>query len=358
MLNGTFELRRFQEKKGVLYAVGRLTGVLGTQLVNERVMLPVTSATNPPPEEAQGLMQPVPTPGACDILTLGLGPLDLDLLGLRVALDPVNLLIEAIPGAGNLLGNLLCGVAGLLDGGLGSGLGGLLAGLLDAIADLLNGLLGGCDPYLAGVSSAHAADDTSAITSATAAGWVNGPKWSSSLHHDQASGRQLLGDRGAIAAGADVSMRPLTIGDRDVQPGEQLERVVLAAAVERGRLRLASALQPHALGIGLEAVADVGVEGRRVERVQRWLRRVVGDRRLDRGNTSRRRRAPTAGELTWAGSPIVICGGGTIGSNSTRARNRPGWACAAMTSVAPPIEWPKPTNPSPSASATAVVSSP
>ncbi len=142
MFNGTFELRRFQEKKGVLYAVGRLTGVLGTQLVNERVMLPVTSATNPPPEEAQGLMQPVPTPGACDILTLGLGPLDLDLLGLRVALDPVNLLIEAIPGAGNLLGNLLCGVAGLLDGGLGSGLGGLLAGLLDAIADLLNGLLG------------------------------------------------------------------------------------------------------------------------------------------------------------------------------------------------------------------------
>ena len=146
VFNGTFELRRFQEKKGVLYAVGRLTGVLGTQLVNQRVLLPVTSASNPVPEDAQGLMQglmqPVPTPGACDILTLGLGPLDLDLLGLRVALDPVNLLIEAIPGAGNLLGNLLCGVAGLLDGGLGSGLGGLLTGLLDAIADLLNGLLG------------------------------------------------------------------------------------------------------------------------------------------------------------------------------------------------------------------------
>ena len=140
--NGTFDVRRFQAKKGVLYAVGRLTGVLGTQLVNERVMLPVTAASNPAPEGPEGLMQPVPTPGACDILTLGLGPLDLDLLGLRVALDPVNLLIEAIPGAGNLLGNLLCGVAGLLDGGLGGGLGGLLQGLLDAIADLLNGLLG------------------------------------------------------------------------------------------------------------------------------------------------------------------------------------------------------------------------
>jgi hypothetical protein len=140
--NGTFQLRRLREKQGVLYAVGNLSGVLGTQLVNQRVLLPVTGASNPVPEEAQGFRQPVPTPGACDILTLALGPLDLDLLGLRVALDEVNLLIEAIPGAGNLLGNLLCGVAGLLDGGLGSGLGGLLQGLLDAIADLLNGLLG------------------------------------------------------------------------------------------------------------------------------------------------------------------------------------------------------------------------
>jgi hypothetical protein len=58
-------------------------------------------------------------------------------------LDPVNLLIEAIPGAGNLLGNLLCGVAGLLDGGLlGGGLGNLLRNLLGNIATLLNGLLG------------------------------------------------------------------------------------------------------------------------------------------------------------------------------------------------------------------------
>jgi hypothetical protein len=140
--NGTFDLRRFRHSKGTLYAVGRLTGVLGTQLVDQRVSLPITGASNPAPEGPAGLRQPVPTPGACDILTLALGPLDLDLLGLRVALDEVNLLIEAIPGAGNLLGNLLCGVAGLLDGGLGSGLGGLLNNLLAAISDLLNGLLG------------------------------------------------------------------------------------------------------------------------------------------------------------------------------------------------------------------------
>jgi hypothetical protein len=49
-------------------------------------------------------------------------------------------LIEAIPDPGNLLGNLLCAVAGLLDGGLG---GGPLAGLLTAITNLLNAILAG-----------------------------------------------------------------------------------------------------------------------------------------------------------------------------------------------------------------------
>jgi hypothetical protein len=144
VLDGSFKLKRFNERHGVLYAVGTLTGTLGDKSVKKSVSLPVTGASNELPA-IDGLMQqqaPVPTPGACDILTLNLGPLDLDILGLRVALDPVNLLIETIPGAGNLLGNLLCGVAGLLDGPLSGGLGNLLRNLLDAVADLLNGLLG------------------------------------------------------------------------------------------------------------------------------------------------------------------------------------------------------------------------
>ena len=49
-------------------------------------------------------------------------------------LDPVVLTIDAQPGAGNLLGNLLCAVAGLLDGG-----GPLqqIVALLDRILNLL-----------------------------------------------------------------------------------------------------------------------------------------------------------------------------------------------------------------------------
>ncbi len=56
-----------------------------------------------------------PVPAGCDILSLDLGPLTLDVLGLVVVLQPVVLDIVAVPGAGNLLGNLLCAVAGLLD---------------------------------------------------------------------------------------------------------------------------------------------------------------------------------------------------------------------------------------------------
>jgi hypothetical protein len=73
------------------------------------------------------------TPGTatCEILDLQLGPLDLNLLGLMVHLDQVNLNITAQQGPGNLLGNLLCAVANLLNAG----------GPLTSLAGLLNQIL-------------------------------------------------------------------------------------------------------------------------------------------------------------------------------------------------------------------------
>ena len=59
--------------------------------------------------------------------------ININLLGLVVTLNQVTLNITAVPGAGNLLGNLLCAVVGLLNGG---GLGGLTS-----IAALLNEIL-------------------------------------------------------------------------------------------------------------------------------------------------------------------------------------------------------------------------
>jgi hypothetical protein len=68
----------------------------------------------------------------CDILNLDIGAIHLDLLGLVVDLSPISLDITAVSGPGNLLGNLLCAVAGLLDPN----------GLLDPLIGLLEDLLG------------------------------------------------------------------------------------------------------------------------------------------------------------------------------------------------------------------------
>lgn len=89
------------------------------------------------------------TPGSCPILSLSLGPIHLNLLGLVVNLDdchgnPVTVDITATP-AGGLLGQLLCDVANLLNGGLNlsqvlSRLTDLqLAGLTTELTDVLNG---------------------------------------------------------------------------------------------------------------------------------------------------------------------------------------------------------------------------
>ena len=121
---GTFEVLRFTTRGQGLAAVGQLTGtvrdllgnVVGT--VNQRLTLPVISAT-----------------GTCQILHLELGPLDLDLLGLVVHLDRVVLDITAQSGPGNLLGNLLCAVANLLNNG-GNGPLQQIVGLLNQILNL------------------------------------------------------------------------------------------------------------------------------------------------------------------------------------------------------------------------------
>jgi hypothetical protein len=73
----------------------------------------------------------------CDILHLVLGPLDLNLLGLKVHLDKVVLDIVAQSGAGQLLGNLLCAVANLLNSG------GTLSQLLNQLGQILDQLLMG-----------------------------------------------------------------------------------------------------------------------------------------------------------------------------------------------------------------------
>ena len=111
----TLTVTSFKVVNGVLMAVGTVTGPGGTPSVPFQV--------------------PVQASGSCRILDLTLGPLHLDLLGLVVDLNQVHLTITAQQGPGNLLGNLLCAVANLLNNT------GNTPTALQQIANLLNQIL-------------------------------------------------------------------------------------------------------------------------------------------------------------------------------------------------------------------------
>jgi hypothetical protein len=113
---GTYTIERFTRRGGQQYAVGTLKGRLkGRRVKRDDVRIPVALA-----RPAQGAQIP-PTAGACQILNLTLQPIDLNLLGLRVRTSRIDLRIEGVPGAGQLVGNLLCGILGILDPQGGSG---------------------------------------------------------------------------------------------------------------------------------------------------------------------------------------------------------------------------------------------
>ena len=151
---GTFTISSFARVNDAINAVGAITGTLTDSQGNvvtsglQSVSLPITLASgavaagsaqpqkNRPAVFAKASFepsQPVPAPQVvCQILRLSIGTIDLNLLGLTVHLNPVLLIINAVPGAGNLLGNLLCAITNLLNGG----------GPLAQIVNLLNQLLG------------------------------------------------------------------------------------------------------------------------------------------------------------------------------------------------------------------------
>ncbi len=148
-VTGRLDITRFEVKKDgqirTLYAVGTFTGqitdaagaVLGSG--SQEIALPVDVARSGADGAPGGLRSTsalaAAQVAACDLLNLVLGPPDLNLPGLEVHLNQVVLDIVAQPGAGNLLGSLLCAVAGLLDGASPVG------GVLNGLSALLNRLL-------------------------------------------------------------------------------------------------------------------------------------------------------------------------------------------------------------------------
>jgi len=121
---GSFTPTTFSARNGSLLATGTLTGTL-TDSAGAAIGT-VTRSVSMPAAIAQA---------SCRVLDLTLGPLHLDLLGLVVDLNRVHLTINAVPGPGNLLGNLLCAITHLLDQNPS-------AGSLAAVLNFLLALLG------------------------------------------------------------------------------------------------------------------------------------------------------------------------------------------------------------------------
>jgi hypothetical protein len=99
-----FNIERFAIQNGQLLAIGNVvaTTSAGATQVIQNFSVPVifgNSGTN----------------GSCTILNLVIGPIHLDLLGLVVDVSQITITITGQTGSGNLLGNLLCAIAGLLD---------------------------------------------------------------------------------------------------------------------------------------------------------------------------------------------------------------------------------------------------
>ena len=125
---GTFAIKKFA-------VVNKQIRAIGTVSLSSAGKVKVIAASMPLVLPQNGsAARAVSALATCDILRLTLGPLDLNLLGLVVHLDQLNLDIVAESGPGNLLGNLLCAVANLLNGTN-------LSALLQQIVNALNALL-------------------------------------------------------------------------------------------------------------------------------------------------------------------------------------------------------------------------
>jgi len=119
-VTGTYTIERFIAKGGKIYSDGTFKGKVGNKKVTkENVRLPATVANASGTAKASQIpplpLPPLPAGNACSILALDLGPINLNLLGLVVRTNQIQLRIDAVQGPGNLLGNLLCGITGILN---------------------------------------------------------------------------------------------------------------------------------------------------------------------------------------------------------------------------------------------------
>lgn len=157
---GSVSINGFELRANQIVAVGFVSGVLsrhrriGTAVAGE-IAWPVSvrsgrqliaSADSRDDARSAPVAWPAPRPRilraqaeSCSVLSVGLGPINVDLLGTQVALGAVT--FDLAGQSGTPLGDLVCAVSDLL--GNVAGLVNLLNNLLSLLTGLLGGLTGG-----------------------------------------------------------------------------------------------------------------------------------------------------------------------------------------------------------------------
>lgn len=132
-VTGSFSIQRFaRTTEEAVAAVGTLTLSFtdptsnAARTIITQVAMPLAKSGNTAtPGDTSGQPQaisptlqasPPASTQACEAPSLVLGPLDLNLLGLAVQLDKMNVDFAVVQGAGERLGTLLCQVSSLMDG--------------------------------------------------------------------------------------------------------------------------------------------------------------------------------------------------------------------------------------------------
>jgi len=165
---GTITVNRFDQRDDHIVAVGLVTGVLrrsgqtlGSAVVGQ-VTWPVAVRAGGAVFAGGPARQPgTPTPvawspdaratfgmrrvqaEACQVVDIALGPVNIDVLGVQIALSPVTFNLSGV--TGTPLGDLVCAVSDLIGNVAG------LVNLLNSVLGLLTGLLGGLTGGLGGL---------------------------------------------------------------------------------------------------------------------------------------------------------------------------------------------------------------
>lgn len=164
---GNITINRFEKRGNQIVAVGLVTGVLsrggvtlGSAVVGQ-VTWPVAvrvggqvlvsgpareTGTITPASWSDGARSPfraIAVQEVCQVVDLALGPVNIDVLGVQVALSPITFNLSGA--VGTPLGDLVCAVSDLIGNVAG------LVNVLNGILGLLTGLLGGLTGGLGGV---------------------------------------------------------------------------------------------------------------------------------------------------------------------------------------------------------------